>query len=66
QNAIGIMRNLARTVDTLSFNLNMVNEDLATMSSVKDDVQKMQDITQQVRQRTAMDAVQKALFIQLI
>ncbi|MEG1747956.1 MAG: hypothetical protein RR226_05980, partial [Oscillospiraceae bacterium] len=65
-NACVIMRNLARTVDTLSLNLNMVNEDLATMISAKDDAQQMRDITLKMQQHVAMDTIQKALFSALI
>lgn len=66
QNAIGIMKNLATMVDTLSLNLNMLNEDLAIISNEKNDTQKMQDITLQIRQRAAMDSIHKALFSALV
>ncbi|MEG1947687.1 MAG: cyclic nucleotide-binding domain-containing protein [Lachnospiraceae bacterium] len=65
-NAIGIMRNLARTVDNLSLNLNMVNEDLTTMLSAMEDTQKMQDLTLQLQHHVATDTIQKALFSVLV
>lgn len=62
QNAIGIMKNLANTIDTLSMNLNMVTEDLNAISSVKNDPQEVQDITLRIRQRAALESINKALF----
>lgn len=62
QNAISIMKNLANTIDTLSMNLNMMGEDLATLSNAKDNTQKMQDITLRVRRYAALDSIGKAMF----
>lgn len=65
-NAIGIMKNLANMVDTLSLNLNMVNDDLTTISNEKNNPQKMEDITRQIREYAAMDSINKTLFSVLV
>lgn len=65
-NVISIMRNLANTIDTLSMNLNMLNEDMAAISSGKNDEKNMTNITQRVRQYAAMDAINRALFSDMV
>lgn len=62
KNAIDIMTNLAKIVDTLSLNLNQLGEELATVSSAKSDLEKFQDITPRVRQRAAVESIRNALF----
>lgn len=61
QNAIDIMRNLANTVTTLSFNLDQLAAELGS-DAPKSDLREAKDITKQIRQYAAADAISKALF----
>lgn len=62
KNAIDIMKNLANTIATLSMNLNLLTEDLTAVVSAKNDIGKIEDITQRIRQYAALDTLSKALF----
>lgn len=62
QNAIGIMKNLANTIATLSMNLNMLTEELTEVTSAKPDPQRLQDITLKIRQCAALHGVSRLPF----
>ncbi len=53
-NAIGIMHNLANTLLTLSFNINLILEELEQEKKIKPDTYK--DITKKIRLYTALNA----------
>lgn len=63
-NAIGIMRNLANTLLTLSFNINLVLEELEEGKKIQPDTYR--DITKQIQLYTALDAKNKPGFTTLI
>lgn len=62
QNAIGIMKDLANTIATLSVNLNLLTEDLASVVNAKSDPGKLEDITKRIRECAALDAMAKSIF----
>lgn len=62
QNAIDIMRNLANTLATMSFNINLLTEEFGNHVNSKNVLPKMKNITTQVQQRIAMDSINKALY----
>lgn len=62
QNAIDIMKNLANTLATMSFNINLLTEELGDHVNSKIELPKMKNITTQVQQRIAMDSINKALY----
>ncbi len=59
-NAIGIMRNLANTLLTLSLNVNMVLEELAQEKKIKPEAYK--DITKKIQLYTALDPKDQSRF----
>lgn len=62
QNAIDIMKNLANTLATMSFNVNLLTEELGDLGSSRIELPKMKDITTQVQQNGAMYSINKALY----
>ena len=52
-NAIGIMRNLANTLVTLSFNINLILEELEQGKKIEPE--KYKDITRKIQYCTALD-----------
>ncbi len=59
-NAIGIMRNLANTLLTLSLNVNMVLDELAQEKKIKPEAYK--DITKKIQLYTALDPKDQSRF----
>lgn len=62
-NAIGIMKNLANTILTLSANVNLVLSELEGKQEIEpEEYQDIQDITKKVRLYTALDSHGKSRF----